>query len=453
MGFDTLKDDLLSLADTGLKYAKNQGADQAEIYISSQNTLNVQNQSGMIDARDGLNEGIGVRLAKGKKIGFAAMSGMTEESLKHAINEAISVVKTINQENKGFETFMPKQKPAKDGLIDHNIISASSEDIVKSTNRIFKEAKEYDKRIISVMAQTQSIYGGYAVANTEGVSAASLFTAYVLVTDITAMEGSQRKNAFDFSVTRGIPQDQSVGISCAKKAINLLNSKPLGHTGILPTVWNPLVMSGFWQASLQSSINGRQVVEKNSYFMDKLGDKVGIDALEIVDDGQLPEGTSTSAIDEEGAPRHTTKIIEKGVLHSFLYDSYYGNLGKAKSTGNAARANSYESTPNIAPTTIVIKPGTKGFDEIISEIDKGIYVMDSVMGMVHSNLISGDFSCVATSAYLIEKGEIKHSLDSITIAGNLYKSYKDILHIGSDSKLLPNIKTPTVAFNGFTING
>ncbi len=453
MTFDTLKDDLLSLADTGLKHAKSKGADQAEIYVSSQSVLNVRSQSGMIDARDGLNEGIGVRVAKGKRIGFAAMSGLTDESLKHAINEAISVVNSIKQENKGFETFMPKQPIAKDGYIDSNVVSTSSEDIVKSTNSIFKEAQDFDKRVISVMAQTQAIHGGYAIANTEGVSAASLLTAYVLITDVTAMEGSQRKNAFDFSVTRGIPKELNLGISCAKKTINLLNSKPLGHTGVLPTVWNPLVMSGFWQASLQSSINGRQVVEKNSYFMDKLGDKVGIDALEIVDDGQLPEGINTSAIDEEGAPRQTTKIIEKGVLHSFLYDNYYGKLGKAKSTGNATRFNSYESTPNIANTTIVIKPGTKNLDKIVSEIDKGIYVMDFVMGMGHSNLISGDFSCVATSAYLIEKGEIKHSLDPITIAGNLYKSYKDIIHIGSDSVHLQAIQTPSVAFNGFTING
>jgi len=75
------------------------------------------------------------------------------------------------------------------------------------------------------------------------------------------------------------------------------------------------------------------------------------------------------------------------------------------------------------------------------------------MGLGHSNLISGDFSVVATSAYYIENGEIKHPLDSINIAGNLYKSYKDILEIGSNSKLLQNVKTPSVVFDGFTVVG
>ena len=95
MNFDTLNDDLLALTDTGLKYAKSLGADQAEIYVSSAKNININNQSGMIEAKDGLNEGVGVRIAMGKRLGFAAMSGLTEESVKHAVNEALSVAKSV----------------------------------------------------------------------------------------------------------------------------------------------------------------------------------------------------------------------------------------------------------------------------------------------------------------------------------------------------------------------
>ena len=50
-------------------------------------------------------------------------------------------------------------------------------------------------------------------------------------------------------------------------------------------------------------------------------------------------------------------------------------------------------------------------------------------------------------------GEIKNPLNPIQIAGNLYKSFLSIQDIGSDSKLLPAVKTPTIAFDGFTVNG
>ena len=453
MSFDTLKDELLSLTDAGLKYAKSKGAEQSEIFVSSQKSINVTNQSGMINAIDGRNEGIGVRIAQGKRLGFAATSSLTEKALKYAIDEALSVAKSVKQDNEGFEKFAEKMKPAKDGIIDPEIVSLSTEDIVNNTSKSFKASKEFDPRIISATAQTTSTYGGYAIANSEGTAGSTSYTAYIMVNFVTAMEGQQRKSAFDFSVTRNVPEDKNIGKNCSEKAIKLLDSKPLGFTGVLPTVWNPIVMSSYWQTSLANSVNGRQVVEKNSYFMDKLGDKVGIPELTITDDGQLPEGLNTSAIDFEGVPRQTTNIIEKGVLRSFLYDSYYGRIGKAKSTGNANRGQDYESTPGISPTTIVIQPGTKSFEEIISGIDKGVYIMDSVMGMIHSNVISGDFSVVANSAYLIENGEISHPLNPITVAGNFYKSYQDIRNLGSDSKLLPAVKTPTIAFDGFTVNG
>lgn len=453
MKFDTLKDDLLAIADTGLKFAKSKGADQAEIYVSSVQNFNIQNQSGMIDAKDGLNEGVGVRVAIGKKLGFAAMSGITDEAVKHAALEALSVAKSVKEDNKEFETFAPKKKPGTDGIIDNNIISMSTEEIVKNTNQIYLDSRKFDERVISSSVQLQTIYGGHAVANSEGISAASKTTVFVLITFVTAAEGEKRKSGFDFKVTRNIPDFTNFGEEAAKKSIDLLRSQKFEHTGVLPTLWNQNVMSGFWQISLAQSVNGRQVLEKNSYFMDKLGDKVGIEKLTINDDGQLPEGLNTTAIDDEGMPRQSTPLIENGILRSFLYDSFYGNLGKTQSTGNASRQQGYEGTPVISPTTIVINPGTKDFDSLVSGIDKGIYVVDNVMGMGHSNLISGDFSVVATSAYLIEKGEIAHPIEPVTIAGNLYKSYQDIIEIGSDSKLLQSVKTPSVVFDGFTVVG
>ncbi|NHJ32981.1 MAG: TldD/PmbA family protein [Asgard group archaeon] len=453
MNFDTLKDDLLSIADTGLKYAKNKGAEQTEIFVSSQKSINVSNQSGMINAIDGQNEGIGVRIAQGKRLGFAAMSSLTDEALKQAINEALAVANSVKEDNEGFDKFTGKAKPAKDGIVDSNILSLATEDIVNNTNIALKEAMEFDPKIIAASAQITSTYGGYAIANSEGAVGSTKYTAYIIFNSATAMEGQKRTSGYNFSATRNLPDELILGKECSEKAIKLLKSKPLNYTGVLPTVWNNNVMSSYWQTSLGFSINGRQVVEKTSYFMDKLGDKVGIKDLTITDDGQLPDGLNTTSVDYEGVTRQTTKIIEQGVLRSFLYDSYYGRLGKTKSTGNANRGQDYESTPGISPTTLVIQPGTKSFEELISGIDKGVYIMDYVMGMIHSNQISGDFSVVSPAAFLIEKGEITSPLTPITIAGNFFKSYLNIRDFGSDVKILQSVKTPSIVFDGFTVSG
>ena len=74
--------------------------------------------------------------------------------------------------------------------------------------------------------------------------------------------------------------------------------------------------------------------------------------------------------------------------------------------------------------------------------------------MGHTNPITGDMSAVSPSAYLVENGEIKYPLDAVNIAGNIYKSLKNISVIGSDVKLTPfGVKTPTLVVDGFTATG
>ena len=92
-------------------------------------------------------------------------------------------------------------------------------------------------------------------------------------------------------------------------------------------------------------------------------------------------------------------------------------------------------------------------NKLIAEIENGILVTDFMMGMLHSNLISGDFSVVSPSSFVIENGEIKRPLDAVTIAGNLYSAFNQIIAFGNDNKLTFMGKVPSLAFDGFTVSG
>ena len=107
----------------------------------------------------------------------------------------------------------------------------------------------------------------------------------------------------------------------------------------------------------------------------------------------------------------------------------------------------------ISPTTISVVPGTKDLDDLASEIDTGILISDNLLGMGHSNVISGDFSIVAPNSYKIEKGEITTPIEPVLVAGNLYKAFNQITNLGNDPKLTPYGKIPSIAFEGFTVSG
>jgi len=452
MKFQTIKEDLLSVADDACRFAQKKKISDYEIFVSSSSTSQVNIQGGMVHANDGVSEGIGVRVAIGKKIGFASATGLGKDAIRFACEEALSVAHAIDEENKRFLDFAPPRRGGKEGIIDKKLLDFMGENLVSACGEIYSDAMGYEERIVSVSGEVTLSFGGFALANSCGIVKATRSVACGGFIDATAYDGRKRKTGSDFIVSRRKPDFSGLGIRAAKNAVDMLSSQNLGASERIPTIWEPLCAAQFMETAFLLSINGRSVVEGRSAFAGKMGQKVGIEELNVIDAGQMPEAVATTSIDAEGTPRKDTTIIEKGILKSFLFDHYYAGIYGTESTGNAARA-SFTSSPNIAPTTITIVPGKKSKEEIIAETKRGILVTGFVMGMGHSDLISGDFSVVVPNPFLIEDGQTKYALEPVTIAGNLYESLKQITDIGADSLLTPFAFTPTLAFEGFTVSG
>lgn len=461
MNLDTIKDELLSVADSGINYAKNKLPDaEIELYLTQSSQINVDIQGGMVMARDSEYTGSAVRIYYNRKKSFACTSGISLDNLKHTIKEAIAISKSISFVDERFNSlYAPNgKKSSNEGIIDPEILTLNSKVVGDEANQLVQDSK-IDNRIVSIAGSRMVSSGAYAVVNSSGVSSASRYTVNIAEIESIAKEGNKQKSSFDYCVTRNLKDyDQSkLGINASKQALALLDSKPLNKSEILPTVWDHVAGSLYLKTALDFSISGKSVVEGDSYFADKIGAEVAKDTLTIVDDGQLPDAISTNAIDGEGVPSQKTRIIEKGVLKSYVTDSYYGHLMDSPSTGNAKRIGNptYEGLPDIATNTLSIESEkSSSFDEIIQEINYGVYVKGFLLGIMHTNPVTGDMSAVGPSAFLIENGEIKHALEPVNIAGNIYKNLKNISKVGTDSILTPfGVKTPTLVIDGFTVTG
>ncbi len=147
--------------------------------------------------------------------------------------------------------------------------------------------------------------------------------------------------------------------------------------------------------------------------------------------------------------------MRDGILKHFLFNDYYSKIFGTESTANASRGGQgFTSTPQIGVSTLIVPEGSKTVDSAISEIDEGVFMQDYVMGLDHSDAISGDFSAVSPQSLHIKNGEIVGSLEPVTIAGNFYKGLNQIRHLCSDPILTPwNIKIPTLIFDEFTVSG
>ena len=93
MVLENIRSELLEVADQVLKYAKDLKIPSAEAYIIKNSLTEIKYSKGKTECRDGMVQGVGIRVAVGKQLGFATCAGFAPESLKFSLENFFS--KTI----------------------------------------------------------------------------------------------------------------------------------------------------------------------------------------------------------------------------------------------------------------------------------------------------------------------------------------------------------------------
>lgn len=452
---DKIADELSTLAESAVKKAKGKGAEEAEVFISNINTINITLKTSVIEAREGTSLGLGIRVVLDKKVGFAATSGISETRINDTIEEALDVAK-IRPLDPRF-THLPDRLSirSKDGKIDEKILQFSETQALKEVNDLVKTGFEYDKRVKGLYGGVGVQKGVFAVSNSRGVTGCSKTAIVGGGAYLTAIENGKRKTGSEEIDSRKLVDFRKVGSDAAQRAIKMLKSKKLNKSFLTTVVWENISISPLLKWMFNSASSARNVQEGKSFFKGKLGKKVASNIFTIMDDGQLPEGLLTFKLDSEGTPSQTTTLIQNGVLENYLYDSYSALQENKSSTGNAGRQwpEPFLYTPNVATSNLVVKAGRKDLEGLIGEVDEGVLVTDFVMGSGHANMTTGEFSVVAPSAFMIKNGEVKFPLEPITIAGNFFHSLKNIATIGSDSRITSVGKIPSLTIENLTVSG
>ncbi len=464
MEFDNLKEELLSVVDTGLKYGRNLDSSiELEIYMFYESNAEAEIAQGVVTAKDGVTTGNAVRAARGKQVGFACASGIASDRVKFSVNEAISIIDAVSVEDERFSGFCDPKSPGNEGLVSDEILAQGVEDLLGYCQEMMKDATGVDDRVIMLNPSASTSWGGYAVGNTRGVQSATRYGICFAAMYAMSKEGEERKTAFEYEMARDSLFDVSkIGSRAVKEAVGQHGAKKLDATKTMTTIWHPKASATYISASLGQSVLGQPVVEQISPLCDRIGDNVAPDFLTVIDDGQSPDSLGANAIDAEGHPQQVNNVIENGVLKSFLFDTYFGRAHGVDSTGNCARGGGafggstpYESGPSATTKTLKISPGSKSYDDLIAVIDEpALLIAEFPIGIFHSSVATGEFSAVANCAFLVEKGEIQYPVQPCSVAGNFYDGYQNIKSIGSDVTVTYfGVNAPTFVIDGFSVVG
>jgi len=416
-----------------VKTCEKLGADEAEAYAQRTRTVEVVLERAEIQSeRVKVQQGIGIRLVKKKGLGFAFSSDLSKASVETTCRNALSLARTAIP-NPDWVSFPAAEKLPKTptGTFDESVAALSGNDVLKLAMRAFDAAKKQDKRAEIDDGKFSAIASEIAVSNSHGIEATqkgTLLEGFLVC--IAKEKGEVSSMAFEYDISRSMKfSPESIGKSAAEKAAASLRPKTT-ESFVGQLVLDADTASTILLYPLLSSVNADNVQRRRSLWADKLGEKVAVPPLNVTDDGLLSNGIGSSIFDAEGVPRQKTPVLTKGVLKGFLHNSFTANKEKRKSSGNASREN-YNTLPVVFASNLIVEPGKKKLDEIVSLVDKGI-IMRRFSGNVRTD--SGEFSGIAKQAGYIEKGEIKYPLKETMISGNAFNALMNIVAIGRETR-------------------
>ena len=169
-----------------------------------------------------------------------------------------------------------------------------------------------------------------------------------------------------------------------------------------------------------------------SIFSDKMGKQVCPKGINVVDDGTVMYNRGSGNYDDEGVPGQKTYMIEDGVLTSYLHDRISAAWYGVESTGNGRRENfRYNPIPRMRAT--YMESGNAAPEEIIASVKNGIHVDEFSNGQV--KIGEGDFTFYVKSGWLIENGRLTAPVKDINVIGNGPQALADIVAVGNDLKI------------------
>lgn len=446
--------DYKNIANDLVTALKKQGADACDVYIVSSSSFNTTIRLGKIEKlQQSISKGLGLRVFKNGATALTFTTDFTDKATKDIVNQTMEIVKVSNADK--HNGLAPKeflgQYEGKLMLFDESLTKIPTEKKIAIVKEAEDIGMQFDKRITnSNGASWNDSKSQLTLANSDGFTGQYQTTSASMNVSLLAEEDGvkQRDGWYTFGrYFNKLESAKSVGEEAARRATRLLGAKKI-KSQVVPIVVSNEVSSEFVGAIFDAA-SGSSIYRKSSFLIDKVGSEIASPLVTIIDDATMQDGIASRPFDAEGVRSSQITLVEKGLLKTYVCDSYSARRLDLKPTGNASR--SYQSIPGVGSTNCYMKNGDTDPKDIIKGVKAGLYLTE--MNGFGFNSITGDMSRGAVG-FWIENGEITHPVQEITIAGNALKMMKSITAVGNDLTFkLGSPAAPTLLISEATIGG
>jgi TldD protein len=419
------------------------------------------------DGSASIEQGVGVRALAGEKTGFAYSDEIVLPALEEASRAARAIAvhggeRRISawHSRAGHQLYLPLDP----------VTSLTDQDKVAWLERVDRETRRIDPRIVQVTAGVTAVHEVVLIATSDGELAADVrplvrFNVSVLVEQNGRREQGYAGAGGRFSLADLVAGDRPLALAreAARQALVNLEARPApagAMTVVLGPGWPGILLHEAIGHGLEGDFNRKGT----SAFANRVGERVAAPECTVVDDGTLSQRRGSLNIDDEGTPTECTMLIENGILRGYMQDRLNARLMGTRPTGNGRRESfAHMTLPRM--TNTYMRPGPHAPEEIIRSVERGIYAVNFGGGQV--DITSGKFVFSASEAYAIENGRLGAPLKGATLIGNGPDVLTRVSMVGNDLKLDEGVGTcgkegqsvpvgvgqPTLKIEGLTVGG
>jgi PmbA protein len=428
--------------------ARAAGTDAADAVLISGTSLSVQRRLGAtehVERSEGRD--LGLRVFLGQRAAMVSSSTMDPASFKELAEHAVAMARVVPEDPYAglADTAAPPEAIALD-MVDPT--EPTAEQLVARA-----AAAEEAALAVPGITNSEGAEAGFGrseafLITSAGFAGRSARTSHSVSASALAGSGTAMQRDYDYHSTihlADLDDPVAIGRSAGERAIARLNpTRPA--TARLPVVYDPRVAGGL-VGHLAGSINGASVARGTSFLKDRMGQRVFAAGIVVHDDPRRVRGARSRVFDGEGTPTAARRLIDDGVLTSWLLDSRSARQLGLRSLGHAARGTG--GPPSPSPSNLYLAAGTATPAELMADIKLGVYVTELIgMGV---NGITGDYSRGA-AGFMIRDGALAEPVAEITIAGNLLEMFAHLTP-ANDLRFRRGTDAPTVRVDGMTMAG
>lgn len=444
---------LEELAQRAVEMALTRGADGAECTVSEGDQFSVTVRLSDVETlTEAGSRGIGLRVLKGKCVGSAYTSDLTEAGIHQMVESAVELSRiTTEDPYAGLPNASDLGQIETDlRLFEPSVGELRADWKIQQARDAEAAAMAADSRIVNSEGASYSTHLARTVfANSLGFLGSYRSSTCSISAVPVARENGSMQRDYWYSIARnaaGLEDPGEVGRKAAERALRRLGARKV-PTQKVPVIFDQRVARSLLD-NVFEAVSGDSIYRGESFLAGKLGQKVANENVTVVDDGTLPELFGSSPFDDEGVPSRRTVVIENGILKSWLLNSYTARKLGMRTTGNAARG--ITGNAGVGHGNLFLKPGSITPDAMIGSIENGFFVTELIGFGV--NAVTGDYSRGAAGMW-IENGRLAYPVHEVTIASTLQEMLMGMETIGSDLEFRGSVAAPTVMIREMTVSG